>query len=102
MRCIARVLASDAGRAEVRASNSLTEVVTSSPRRGLADFVKALFASLDENGVRDLGFLPRGLRLTDATIASITNAALDLTLDRMIGAEFVKRLRQRERERGVS
>ncbi|WP_347093294.1 hypothetical protein [Sphingomonas parapaucimobilis] len=99
---VLRVLARDADVAEVHANDRLTDVATRSPRRGLADFVKALFASLDENGVRDRGFLPRGLRLTDATIASITNAALGLSPDRLIGAEFVKRLRQRERERSGS
>lgn len=94
-----RVLGHDAEHAEVNAGDPLTEAGTKSTRQGLSDYLRSLFASLDENGVRDRGFLPFRMRLSDSTLASLTNVALDLPQEKMIGAEFVKRLRQRDRKR---
>lgn len=94
-----RVLAHDAEHAEVNAGDPLTEAGTKSTRQGLSDYLRSLFASLDENGVHDRGFLPFRMRLSDATLASLTNVALDLSQEKMIGAEFVKHLRQRDRKR---
>ncbi|MCJ2877541.1 hypothetical protein JUM41_25185 [Rhizobium pusense] len=90
------VLEVDAARATVNAHHSLTAAGTASSRPSRADFFRALFKFIEEN--RDDGHLPTGLKLTDATYASLANCALDLGPDDLAGAEYVKRLRQRDRE----
>ncbi|MGX9696683.1 hypothetical protein ACWYXK_06820 [Janthinobacterium lividum] len=92
-------LASDAERAVPEASDPLTEAATSAQRSSLADFFKALFAAIDENSVRNHGRLPNDFRLTDNTLATLVNCALDLEPDELVDGVYVKRIRQRERER---
>ncbi|WP_228894798.1 hypothetical protein [Pseudoduganella aquatica] len=92
-------LASDAEQAAPEASDPLTEVATSALRSSLADFFKALFVAIRENSARNHGRLPNDLRLTDATLATIVNCALDLGPDELVDSIYVKGLRQRERGR---
>jgi len=54
---------------------------------------------LKENSVREHGFIPNNLSVSDNTVASLVNCALDLNADKLIDGYFVKRFRQRERER---
>ena len=98
--CI-RVLAEDAKNARVEASDPLTEAATRARRQSPADFFKALFAAIEEN-TRPVGFLPLDFSLSDSSLASFANCALDLPADKVVDAAYVKRLRQRERERAVS
>jgi hypothetical protein len=93
-----RVLARDADQAELSATDPLTEAATSAARGSRADFFKALFVAINENRVREHGFIPDDLRLTDETLAALANCALDLGPDDGVGGDYVKRLRQRERE----
>ncbi|SDG81870.1 MULTISPECIES: hypothetical protein [unclassified Duganella] len=92
-------LGSDADEAAPQASDPLTEVATSALRSSLADFFKALFVAITENSARNYGQLPNDLRLTDATLATIVNCALDLGPDELVDSIYVKGLRQRERGR---
>ncbi|HRK23036.1 MAG TPA: hypothetical protein PLX06_14555, partial [Fimbriimonadaceae bacterium] len=62
-----------------------------------ADFFKALFAAIDENSANSYGQLPRDFKLTDRTLASFANCALDLGPDDLVDDAYMKRLRQRER-----
>ncbi|MDR0810160.1 MAG: hypothetical protein LBE86_13715 [Gemmobacter sp.] len=94
-----RVLSRDADAADVKATGPLTEAATEASRGSRADFVKALFVAIEENRQRNHGFLPDDFRLTDRTLASLINCALDLGCDEGVDADYVKRLRQRERER---
>ena len=96
-----QALACDAAQAAVRAHDPITAAATSGARNSLADFLRTLFAAIEQNSHEDGGFLPRDFRLTDATLASFMNCALDLGPDNMIDAEYVKRMRQRERERAT-
>ncbi len=96
-----RVLSRDAERSMVQASDPLTEAATRASRKSLADFFKALFASIKENSARNCSFLPRDFRLTDASLASLVNCALDLGPNERVDAAYVKRLRQRERRRAT-
>jgi hypothetical protein len=95
------VLAADAANAKVRANNLLTHASTRVTRRSLADFLRALFVSIEENRVSNHGFLPDKAFLSDATFATLVNCALDLGPDDMIDAAYVKRMRQGEREKAV-
>lgn len=92
------VLAHDAENADVEATDPLTAAATKALRSSLADFFKALFAAIGENGAEEFGDLPHGFRLTDATLATLANCALDLGPDNLVDSGYVKRLRQRERE----
>lgn len=92
-----RELASNADAATPQASDPLTEAATRASRPSKADFFKAFFVALDENQVREHGFLPDSFHLTDESLASLANCALELGPDDIVDGAYVKRLRQRER-----
>ncbi|MGA4289681.1 hypothetical protein ACI2TJ_23160 [Ralstonia nicotianae] len=95
-----RELAADAKSAGMEATDQLTAAATVASRPSRADFFKALFAAIEENSARNYGLLPKGFKLTDGTLASLANCALDLRPDELVDSIYVKRLRQRERNRG--
>ncbi|MDU9037057.1 hypothetical protein NHG95_28405 [Pseudomonas corrugata] len=72
---------------------------TESRRPGLAYFLKALKAKLDDIRVRRHGFIPNHFSLSDNPMASLVNCALDFEFDELIEGTFVKRFRQRERKK---
>lgn len=90
-------LASNAERAVMEATDPLTAAATAATRSSRADFLKALFASIEESSAENYGQLPRGFKLTDRTLASLANCALDLGPDDLVDDAYVKRFRQRER-----
>lgn len=90
-------LASDAEQAIMEATDPLTAAATAAMRPSKADFFKALFASMEENSEASYGQLPRNFKLTDRTLASLANCALDLGPDDLVDEAYMKRLRQRER-----
>lgn len=90
-------IASDAERAVIEATDPLTAAATAATRPSKADFFKALFASIEENSAKSYGQLPKGFKLTDRTLASLANCALDLGPDDLVDDAYMKRLRQRER-----
>jgi len=96
---IVRVIAQDANYADTDATDPLTQAAATGSRGSRADFFKALFASIEENSVRNHGYLPRDFKLSDNALASLANCALDLGPDDLVDSAYVKRLRQRERER---
>ena len=85
-------------RADTDATDPLTRAAASGSRGSRADFFKALFASIEENSVRNHGYLPHDFKLSDNALASLANCALDLGPDDLVDSAYVKRLRQRERE----
>jgi hypothetical protein len=91
-------LSSDAADAVVEATDSLTAVATVATRGSTADFIKALLVAIEENSAENFGHLPRDFKLTDGTLASLTNCALDLNPDEAVDAGYIKRFRQRERD----
>ena len=94
-----RALARDAARAEVVPTDPLTAASTMSARPSRADVFRALFADLEDEGRGCEPSWPEDFRPTDATVAALMNCALDLGPDEMVGAEYVKGLRQRDRAR---
>ncbi|MFU8158233.1 hypothetical protein ACNAQX_01605 [Pseudomonas aeruginosa] len=97
---VLRQLAADAEKSGMEATDPLTAAATAASRPSRADFFKALFAAIEENSARNYGLLPRGFKLTDGTLASLANCALDLGPDELADSTYVKRLRQRERNGG--
>jgi len=90
-------LATDAEKAVMEASDPLTAAATSGTRPSKADFFKALFVAIEENRAESYGQLPSDFKLTDRTLASLANCALDLGPDDLVDDAYMKRLRQRER-----
>jgi hypothetical protein len=95
-----QVVASDAQHADTEATDPLTAAATAATRPSRADFFKALLAAIEENSADNYGLLPKGFKLTDNTLASLANCALDFGPDDLADSAYVKRLRQRERSGG--
>lgn len=94
-----QVIADDAARATPSANDAITGAGTEGPRAGLDGTFKAFFATIDEANARNHGFLPRDFQLTDRTVASLMSCALGLGADELVDAGYVKRIRQRQREK---
>lgn len=92
------ILEIDAHDAEIDATDPLTAAATSGSRSGRSDFLKALYAAIEDNSGRNPGQIPRDFHLTDASIASLATCALGLDPDRPIDGPGVKRFRQRVKE----
>lgn len=92
-----RELARDAGSAMPLATDPITEAATSG-RAAKSDFFKGFFELLRENNARNHGQLPRDFELSDRTLASLGNCALDLGPDDLVTDAYVKGIRQRKRE----
>jgi hypothetical protein len=90
-------LADDAEAAQVESSDPPTIAGTEGQRASLSDFVKALFAQVDENRAAEHGPIPDSFSLSDESWASLVCAALDLQADKIIGADYIKGVRQRLR-----
>lgn len=91
-------LAIDAEAAAPEARDPVTSAATEGGRGSLTDFFKALFTAIEEHSTRNFGPLPGNLRVTDNTLASLVNCALDRGPDNLLESWYVKRLRQRIRE----
>ncbi|QGZ31152.1 hypothetical protein [Stutzerimonas stutzeri] len=95
----AEALAADARDAMVVADNSVTAAATESRKPGLTDFLRAYYSKLDEHSIERGGLIPNTFRLSDAAIASLLSCVLDLSPDKLMSAESVKRFRQGERSK---
>lgn len=95
---VLRAIGRDAEMAEVTANDPATEAATASRKSGRSDFVKAFLARIDDNRVRECGFIPNSFALSDSSLASLVNCGLDLTVDELVDADFIKRFRQRQRQ----
>jgi len=95
---VVQAISTDAERAEVTAADPATAAATESRKSGRSDFVRALMARLDDNRVRECGFIPNDFALSDSGMASLVNCGLDLASDELVDADFIKRFRQRQRQ----
>lgn len=92
-------LAFDANTAVSKASDPLTAAATEATRPSLTDFFKTLFAAIKENKTHGCyGQLLQNFNLSDNSLASLANCALNLSLDELKNSLYVRRLRQRLRE----
>lgn len=91
-------LAMNAAEAISEATDPVTEAATAASRPSLADFFKGLFVDIEEQKKRNHGYLPNDLAITDGTMASLVNCALDLDADDTLTGIYVKGIRQRQRK----
>jgi hypothetical protein len=98
---LAKVIAADAEASIVRATDPLTEAATSSGRTSKSDFLRALFASINENTFHVGNGLPADVKITDSSFAVIINCALDLDANKMVDSSYVKGVRQKLRRTSV-
>ncbi|WP_415899304.1 hypothetical protein [Neptuniibacter sp. QD48_11] len=91
---IINVIANDAGSAEITAADPLTDASTTSIRESKKDFLRALFAGIDENSQGYNGLIPKAFKLSHAALAEIMNCALDLDADELVDAGYIKRALQ--------
>lgn len=99
LNAVVEAIGVDAENAEVYAHDVATASATSSARPGLSDFFRALLAHIEENLVSEGGLIPTDFRISDGTLASLVNCVLELEVEDMIDAAYVKRFRQGERKR---
>jgi hypothetical protein len=83
---VIEAIGENARNAEVYARDPATASATESRRSGLSDFLKAFFARMKDNSVNAHGFIPNNFSVSDNTLASLVNCALDLDADKLIGA----------------
>jgi hypothetical protein len=95
---VVQAIGIDAERAEVTANDPATAVATESRKSGRSDFVKAFLARIDDNRVRECSFIPNSFALSDSSLASLVNCGLDLKVEELVDADFIKRFRQRQRQ----
>ncbi|MDO6458966.1 hypothetical protein Q4560_15700 [Celeribacter halophilus] len=95
---IMRVLSMDAYRAEVTPHDPITEASTASSRNSKSEFFRAFWAAVHEQSQANFGRIPNDFRLSDETIASLGNCALDLGPEQIVDGPYIKRLRQRDRD----
>ncbi|RDH81738.1 MAG: hypothetical protein DIZ78_17630 [endosymbiont of Escarpia spicata] len=95
---IAKAIALDAEASNVRATDPLTEAATTSERTSKSDFLRAFFASIDQNTDRVGNGLPAGVKINDNSLSVIVNCALDLDVDDLVDSSYVKGVRQRLRK----
>lgn len=96
---LAQAIADDAAKAAPLPHDPVTEAGTEGNRAGLADSFRAFFVALEESSARSYGFLPSAFELTDRSMAILMSCALGLGPDKVVDSTYVKRLRQRQRER---
>ncbi len=92
-----QVIADDAAQADPQPHDALTEAGTQGLRPSLADTFKAFFVALDESRSRHHGQIPDNFKLSDRSVATLMNCALDLGTDELTDGTYVKNLRLRTR-----
>ncbi|MGP5355657.1 hypothetical protein [Pseudomonas helleri] len=95
---VLQAIGTDAERAEVTATDPATAAATASRKSGRSDFVRAFMTRIDGSRIKNCGYIPDEFTLSDSGMASLVNCGLDLAVDEMVNAEFIKRFRQRQRQ----
>lgn len=80
--------------------DSLTEAGTESARPSISDTVRALIRAIEEQRGRQYCRIPGDFTISDKTMATILNCALNLTMDQLKDAGYIKGIRQRLRRAG--
>lgn len=83
--------------ADVKATDPRTAVLCKSSRPSKADLIRAIQAGIEDNKHGGMGGLPRSFELSDSAMATLGNVLLDLPIDDLMTAEYVKNLRGRDK-----
>lgn len=94
---VVKAIAIDSEKPDVQATDPLTDAATKNERTSLSDFLRALFASIEENTSRVGNGLPDKVKVTDSSLAIIVNCSLGLDIEEMVDSSYVKGVRQRLR-----
>lgn len=95
-RCLL-VIANDAANAKPEATDPLTDAATSSNRPSISDSVMAFLAYIEDCRGEYDGGLPRKFQVSDKNMATLMNVLLDLPVERLLTAEYIKGRRQKAR-----
>ena len=95
---IVKVIAVDAEESKVMATNLITDAATTSERNSKSDFLRAFLASIENITFRISSGLPDDVKITDSSLSTIVNCALELDIDEIIDSSYVKGVRQRLRK----
>ena len=99
---VVRSVGTDSEALEVTAFDSLTRAGTASPKASRRDYLRTWLQALREEPEGRSGRVPSDFRPSDAAVASAVNVVLDLEVEKLIDASYVKRFRQSEGERIVA
>lgn len=94
-------IADFASEADIFVLNEWTEELISSPKCSKADFLRVLLKAIDDRKKHGpySHLLPNDFRLSDNSLATFINCSLDLSMDDLVDAVYIKRSRQNIRER---
>ncbi|MCF1650648.1 hypothetical protein LXF94_00205, partial [Klebsiella pneumoniae] len=87
---------------EVQILDEATATIVSARRASLTDFFKDFFGRLHNISDGSRYGLKKDFRLSDSAIATLSNILCDRLPDEMMDEGYVKRVRQRLREQGVT
>ena len=90
-------ISDDASNATVSTNDTITSAALQSSRSSLSDFCRALFERVLGEAQQPHHLLPIDFHLKDATWATLINVLLGLPPEKIIDAEYIKGVRQRER-----
>jgi hypothetical protein len=96
---IMREVAEDSDTAEVIPDNQVVEAATRTSRLSKADFLRALNEQIDDYKAGRDNSIPQAFRFSDNSLATLLNCLLDLPANEMVDGDYIRRFRQRERER---
>ena len=98
---VIEAIADYADEAEVYSEDNWTNALISSPKSSKSDFLNALLEAMADG--KDCNqwpnSLPEAFHISDASMATIYNCTLDLSLEEIVDATYIKRSRQNIRER---
>jgi hypothetical protein len=86
-------IASDACDAEVYSTDSMTQAGTLSRKQSKKDFLKAFHVYISNCIGERSPLLPQTFKLSDKSTADIMNCVLELDLDKIVNAAYVKNAR---------
>lgn len=96
---LVHTIANFAAEATVEQHDKVTEAAISSPRSSRADYLRALLKAIDEGREESPQQIPDDFKLTDESIANLANCSLGLVGEQLIDSQYIKRFRQRSREK---
>lgn len=87
---------------DIEFNDRSTEAIINARRPSLTDYFRALFDHISDLKTGDWYALPRNFRMSDNTLATVCNVALNLPAEDMTDAAYVKRTRHRLKEQGYT
>ncbi|WP_324724470.1 hypothetical protein [Lelliottia sp. JS-SCA-14] len=87
---------------EIEFADQSTAAIINARRPSKTDYFRALFDHISDLKTGDWYSLPRNFKMTDNSLATVCNVALNFPADDLVDADFVKRTRHRLKEQGLT